>query len=117
MHDFCAISLSDHLTPWTTIESRLKSAVSGDFVIALYNPRSYERNWQLNRAIEVLLGNYSGKTPVVLARQLGRTDEQIRLCTLGNVPIEEVDMLTLILIGNSSSRIQDGKMVTPRGYK
>ena len=116
MHDFCTISLSDRLTPWPVIEKRLAAAASGDFVVALYNPRSLGRDWQLGRARELLLEGRGPETPVVLARQLGRREEEVRFCTLGTLPLESVDMLTLVLVGNSSSRIAAGKMVTPRGY-
>jgi len=116
MHDFCTISLSDRLTPWEVIERRLRAAAAGDFVVALYNPRSLGRDWQLGRARELLLEGRPASTPVVLARQLGRREEQVSLHSLGDLPIEQVDMLTLVLIGNSSSREQDGRMLTPRGY-
>ena len=116
MHDFCSVSLSDRLTPWSKIETRLKSAASGDFVVALYNPRSQERDWQLTRAIELLLEHRAPSTPVVVARQLGRAQEDIQLHTLQTLPVKEVDMLTIVLIGNSSSRLQDNHVVTPRGY-
>jgi cobalt-precorrin 5A hydrolase/precorrin-3B C17-methyltransferase len=116
MHDFCTVSLSDRLTPWAVIEQRLQAAADGDFVVALYNPRSKGRDWQLGRAQELLLAQRPGTTPVVLARQLGRPEEAVSLHTLGELPIEQVDMLTLVLIGNSSSRVEGGRMVTPRGY-
>lgn len=116
MHDFCTVSLSDRLTPWPVIEKRLQAAAAGDFVVALYNPRSVGRDWQLGRAQELLLEHRPADTPVVLARQLGRSEEQVSLHTLAGLPLESVDMLTLVLIGNSSSRINGGKMVTPRGY-
>jgi cobalt-precorrin 5A hydrolase/precorrin-3B C17-methyltransferase len=116
MHDFCTISLSDRLTPWDVIEKRLQAAAAGDFVVALYNPRSKGRDWQLARAQALLLAGRPGTTPVALARQLGRPEEQVSLHTLGDLPIEQVDMLTLVLVGNSTSRTQDGRMVTPRGY-
>ena len=116
MHDFCTISLSDRLTPWEVIERRLQAAAAGDFVVALYNPRSLGRTWQLQRAVEMLLQGRPGSTPVVLARQLGRSEEQVSLHTLAGLPVEQVDMLTLVLIGNSSSYSRDGRMVTPRGY-
>ena len=116
MHDFCTISLSDRLTPWDVIEKRLQAAAAGDFVVALYNPRSKGRDWQLARAQELLLAGRPGSTPVALARQLGRPEEHVSLHTLGELPIEQVDMLTLVLVGNSTSRTQDGRMVTPRGY-
>jgi cobalt-precorrin 5A hydrolase/precorrin-3B C17-methyltransferase len=116
MHDFCTISLSDRLTPWEVIERRLRAAAAGDFVVALYNPRSLGRDWQLERARTLLLEGRPAGTPVALARQLGRQGETVQLHTLVDLPVEEVDMLTLVLIGNSTSRVQDGRMVTPRGY-
>jgi cobalt-precorrin 5A hydrolase/precorrin-3B C17-methyltransferase len=116
MHDFCTISLSDRLTPWPLIEQRLRAAASGDFVVALYNPRSQGRDWQLERARELLLQGRPASTPVVLARQLGRAEEQVSIHTLAELPVEQVDMLTLVLVGNSTSRSADGWVVTPRGY-
>jgi cobalt-precorrin 5A hydrolase/precorrin-3B C17-methyltransferase len=116
MHDFCTISLSNRLTPWAVIEQRLRAAASGDFVVALYNPRSLGRNWQLGRARELLLQGRASSAPVVLARQLGRAEEQVSLHPLGDLPVEQVDMLTLVLVGNSTSRSADGWVVTPRGY-
>jgi cobalt-precorrin 5A hydrolase/precorrin-3B C17-methyltransferase len=99
------------------IEQRLRAAAAADFVVALYNPRSRGRDWQLGMARELLLAGRPAQTPVVLARQLGRAEEAVSLHTLGDLPIDQVDMLTLVLIGNSSSRIQAGRMVTPRGYR
>ncbi len=116
MHDFCTVSLSDRLTPWPVIEQRLEAAAAGDFVVALYNPRSKGRDWQLDRAREILLSRRSDSTPVALARQLGRVDEQTSLTTLGALDPTRVDMLTVVLIGNSSTYCQDDRMVTPRGY-
>ncbi len=116
MHDFCAISLSDCLTSWENIEERIKAASISDFVIAFYNPRSTERNWQLEKAIDILLQNRSKSTPIVFARQLGRDDERVEFHMLGSLPIDRVDMLTLILVGNSSSFVKEGFVITPRGY-
>ncbi len=116
MNDFCAISLSNYLTPWEKIEDRIKAAAISDFVIAFYNPKSKDRNWQLKKAFEILLENRSTETPVVLGRQLGRKEEKMEIHTLGSLPIEKVDMLTLVLVGNSSSFMKDGFVVTPRGY-
>jgi len=116
MHDFCTISLSDRLTPWAVIERRLIAAAQGDFVVALYNPRSLGRDWQLARAVELLLQGRPGTTPVALARQLGRDAEAISVTTLEALPIDQVDMLTLVLVGNSSTRAESGLLVTPRGY-
>ena len=116
MHDFCAISLSDKLTPWPTIRQRLHAAALGDFVVALYNPRSRERVWQLQEARSILLAERSGSTPVAVCRQLARPEEQITLTTLAELESSTVDMLTLVLVGNSQTRRQDPWLVTPRGY-
>ena len=116
MHDFCTISLSDRLTPWEVIERRLRAAAAADFVVALYNPRSRGRDWQLERARTLLLEHRPPGTPVAVAHQLGREGERVSLHSLADLPVEEVDMLTLVLVGNSSTRLQDGRMVTPRGY-
>ncbi|MFO8237198.1 MAG: precorrin-3B C(17)-methyltransferase [Prochlorococcaceae cyanobacterium] len=116
MHDFCTISLSDRLTPWDVIEQRLRAAAAGDFVVALYNPRSRDRHWQLGRAQEILLAKRPGSTPVVLARQLGRDDERVSVHRLEALPIDQVDMLTLVLVGNSTSTSSERWVVTPRGY-
>lgn len=116
MHDVCTISLSDRLTPWSVIERRLQAAALGDFVVALYNPRSRDRHWQLGRAIALLLEGRPGSTPVALCRQLGRAEERVILTRLEAVDVDQVDMLTLVLVGNSTTRVIDGRMVTPRGY-
>jgi cobalt-precorrin 5A hydrolase/precorrin-3B C17-methyltransferase len=116
MHDFCTVSLSDRLTPWAVIERRLRAAAAGDFVVALYNPRSAGRDWQLERARTLLLEGRPASTPVAVARQLGRPGESVTIHTLGDLPVEEVDMLTLVLVGNSTTRLEAGRMVTPRGY-
>ncbi len=118
-HDFCAISLSDLLTPWEVIERRLAAAAAGDFVVALYNPRSERRRTQLDRAREILLGQRAAETPVALARNLGRGGESIAITTLGALAGEEVDMLTLVLVGSSATRLLPGtppRLYTPRGY-
>jgi len=116
MNDFCTISLSDHLTPWATIKERLKGASIGDFVIAIYNPRSQDRNWQLKSALEIIREYRSANTPMVLARQLGREDEKLEFYSLDNFPISKIDMLTIILIGNSQSLYNGRWFITPRGY-
>ena len=116
MHDFCTVSLSDRLTPWPVIEQRLRAAASGDFVVATYNPRSKGRDWQLAKARDLLLEHRRGETPVLLARQLGRSDETHQLTDLSSLEPEQVDMLTVVLIGNSSSYARADRMVTPRGY-
>jgi cobalt-precorrin 5A hydrolase/precorrin-3B C17-methyltransferase len=119
-HDFCAISLSDLLTPWPEIERRLQAAADGDFVIALYNPASMRRRDQLRRAIEILRAQRPASTPVVVARNLGRSGEAIEVTTLAAFDAAAVDMLTLLLIGSSRTRAFDAGgarwVYTPRGY-
>lgn len=116
MHDFCAISLSDLLTPWPVIQKRLRAAAEGDFIIALYNPKSKTRTDQIVFARETLLQHRSAETPVALARSLYRPDENITLTTLGDMFEHPIDMLTTVIIGNQSSRLHNGWFITPRGY-
>jgi len=115
-HDVCLISLSDLMTPWEVIERRIKAAAMGDFVTAIYNPKSHGRYWQLYRLQELFLKERSKETPVGYVRQAGREEQEIKVTTLGAFDPEDVDMFTVILIGNSQSYIVDGKMITPRGY-
>jgi cobalt-precorrin 5A hydrolase/precorrin-3B C17-methyltransferase len=119
-HDFCAISLSDLLTPWDDIERRLEAAAAGDFVVALYNPVSKRRRKQLVRARDILLGKRPTETPVVLARNLGRDGEAITVIALSELDPEQVDMLTLVLVGSSRTRTigsgANARVYTPRGY-
>ena len=120
-HDFCAISLSDLLTPWEAIEKRLHAAAAGDFVVAFYNPVSKRRRSQLAAAREILLKHRPETTPVVLGVNLGRPEETVRVTTLGKLTVDEVDMLTTVLVGSSNSKAVmrgDGKpfVYTPRGY-
>ena len=115
-HDVCLISLSDLMTPWEVIERRIKAAAVGDFVTAVYNPKSHGRYWQLYRLQELFLKYRSGETPVGYVRQAGREEQDIKVTTLGDFDPEDVDMFTVIIIGNSQSYIADGKFITPRGY-
>ena len=115
-HDICLISLSDLMTPWEVIERRIKAAAVGDFVTAVYNPKSHGRYWQLYRLQELFLKYRSGDTPIGYVRQAGRDEQEIKVTTLEKFDPEEVDMFTVILIGNSQSYIADGKFITPRGY-
>ena len=115
-HDVCLISLSDLMTPWNVIERRIKAAAVGDFVTAIYNPKSHGRYWQLYRLQELFLQERSADTPVGYVRQAGREEQEVKVTTLGAFDPEDVDMFTVILIGNSQSYIADGKMITPRGY-
>lgn len=119
-HDFCAISLSDLLTPREDIVKRLKAAAEGDFVIAFYNPVSMRRRTLLAEARDILLQHRPPETPVMLASSLGRPEEYVRYRRLDELQVDEVDMLTVVLVGSSHSRLaQMGtgpRMYTPRGY-
>ena len=115
-HDFCIISLSDLMTPWEVIERRIRAAATGDFVTAVYNPKSHGRYWQLYRLQELFLQERAADTPVGYVRQAGRPDQKVTLTTLGALDPEDIDMFTVVLIGNSQSYMTDGKFVTPRGY-
>ncbi|MEM7289531.1 MAG: precorrin-3B C(17)-methyltransferase, partial [Pseudomonadota bacterium] len=120
-HDFCTISLSDLLTPWEAIKMRVKAAAEGDFVIAFYNPVSKRRRTQLEYAKGVLLENRPADTPVILATNLGRDGEQVRILPLAVLDINEVDMLTVVIVGSSETQTVetgDGRVwaYTPRGY-
>ena len=116
MNDFCTISLSDLLTPWDKIEQRILSAAKGDFVIAIFNPKSKKRDWQLKKTVDLLLEFRKPCTPVAIARELGRPDESLDIHTLETLPFNQVDMLTILVIGNSHSVIKNNKFLTPRGY-
>ncbi len=115
-HDMCIISLSDLMTPWEVIERRIKAAATGDFVTAIYNPKSHGRYWQLYRLKELFLEERAASTPVGYVRQAGRDDQAVSVTTLEAFDPEDIDMFTVILIGNSQSYVTDGKMITPRGY-
>jgi precorrin-3B C17-methyltransferase len=115
-HDTCIISLSDLMTPWELIERRINAAAVADFVTAIYNPKSHGRYWQLYRLQEIFLQHRSPDTPVGYVRQAGRDEEVVKVTTLGDFNPEDVDMFTVIIIGNSQSYISDGKIITPRGY-
>jgi cobalt-precorrin 5A hydrolase/precorrin-3B C17-methyltransferase len=120
-HDFCAISLSDLLTPWEAIEKRLHAAAEGDFVIAFYNPVSKRRRTQLAAAKDILLQHRPATTPVILGVNLGRPEETVRVTTLEALSVDDVDMLTTVMVGSSNTRAimkGDGKIFvyTPRGY-
>ena len=116
MHDFCSISLSDLLTPWEVIERRLRLAGEGDFVVALYNPRSKKRDWQLTRALEIMGDYRRGETPVGLVKRAMRPGESVTVHTLNDFPVESVDMESIVIVGNSTTFLVGPFMVTPRGY-
>jgi cobalt-precorrin 5A hydrolase / precorrin-3B C17-methyltransferase len=120
-HDFCCISLSDLLTPWEAIEKRVKAAAEGDFVISFYNPRSLKRRDQLERAFAILKNHRPPDTPVIIASNLGRAEENVRIVEFADFNPDDVDMLTLVMVGSSQSKSfarGDGKTYayTPRGY-
>ena len=121
-HDFCSISLSDLLTPWQTIENRIHAAGAGDFVVSFYNPVSKRRDWQLNRARDILLEYRAASTPVVSGRNLTRADHQTDITTLGSLNAGNIDMFTCVSVGNSESRhiinprLNREWVYTPRGY-
>jgi cobalt-precorrin 5A hydrolase/precorrin-3B C17-methyltransferase len=120
-HDFCAVSLSDLLTPWAMIERRLVAAAEGDFVVALYNPVSARRREGLAKARAILLDHRPAATPVVLGRNLGRAGETVRVTTLGALAVDDVDMLTVVIVGARATRAFAAggttRVYTPRGYR
>ena len=117
VHDFAVISLSDLLTPWETIEKRLDAAGMADFCICLYNPASKKRADHLQRACDILLRYRSPSAAAGIVKNIGRNGEQARVMTLLELREETVDMFTTVFIGNSSTTLKNGRMVTPRGYR
>ena len=115
-HDFCVISLSDLMTPWSLIERRIIAAATADFITAIYNPKSHGRYWQLYRLKELFLKHRSGETPVGFVRQAGREEQEVTITTLKDFNPEDIDMFTIVIIGNSQSYEWQQKMITPRGY-
>ena len=116
-HDFAVISLSDLLTPWEKIEKRLKCAAQADLAIAIYNPSSHRRADYLHRACEILLRHIPAKTVCGLVKNIGREGEEYSVMTLGELKNTPVDMFTTVFIGNKQTKVINGKMITPRGYK
>jgi precorrin-3B C17-methyltransferase len=114
--DFAVISLSDLLTPWSQIEKRLEAAAEADFVIILYNPQSPGRTEPLTKAHEILLRHRRPKTPVGIVRLAGRDGEETAITTLEEMVDAEIDMVTTVIVGNSTTRVVNKRMVTPRGY-
>ena len=117
MHDFAVISLSDLLTPWELIEQRVRAAVEADFVLAIYNPKSTKRTWQIEKVREIVLTCRSAETPVGIVRCATRNDESVVVTTLDQFTAEEIDMFTTVIIGNSQTFHQGSFMITPRGYR
>ena len=116
-HDFAVISLSDLLTPWELIEKRLKYAAMGDFNIALYNPSSHKRHDYLQKACDILLTVHSGNLICGYVQNIGREGERAVVLTLSELRDTQVDMFTTVFIGSTRTRVINGKMVTPRGYR
>lgn len=117
MHDQAIISLSDLLTDWEIIKKRVECASQGDFVISIYNPKSRTRVDQIAEAREIMLKYKNPSTPVALLRHIGREEENYTLTTLENFLNHDIDMFTIVLVGNSNTYVKDGKMITPRGYQ
>ena len=115
-HDFCCISLSDLMTPWNVIEKRIRAAAMGDFVTSLYNPKSKKRHWQLGRLKKIFLEERNPNTPVAIIKQVTRPEESIKITTLAEFNPEEVDMFSLVMLGNSQTFQFKNYLVTPRGY-
>jgi precorrin-3B C17-methyltransferase len=115
-HDFCAISLSDNLKPWDLIERRLDAAANAGFVIALYNPISRARPWQLGKAFERLRRHLPASTPVIFGRAIGRPDEKVAVCPLDAVDPSTADMATLIIVGSSLTRVIERPGLEPLVY-
>ncbi len=117
MHDFAVISLSDLLTSWELIKKRVRNAADGDFVIALYNPKSKRRVDNIVEVQKILLEYREKNTPVGIVTNAGRANEQKIITTLENFTAEEINMFSLVIIGNSQTYIKSGFMITPRGYE
>jgi precorrin-3B C17-methyltransferase len=115
-HDFCALSLSDNLKPWAVIERRLEAAASAGFVVALYNPVSRARPWQLGAAFGHLRRHLPHTTPVVFGRAIGRPDESIAITTLADVDSMNADMATLVIVGSAETRLIARAGRTPLVY-
>jgi precorrin-3B C17-methyltransferase len=116
MHDFAVISLSDLLTPWEKIEKRLLCAAQADFVICLYNPSSKKRYDYLQKACDIILKYAGAETVCGIAGNIGRDGEDMSIMTLRELREVKVDMFTTVFIGNTQTRVIDGRIVTPRGY-
>lgn len=117
MHDYAVISLSDLMTPWDLIKKRAELAAQGDFVIAIYNPKSRGRATYLNQIRDIVMKYRKPETPVGIVRKAGRPGMNHTISTLEKLPEEDVDMQSTVIIGNSNTYVADGVMITPRGYK
>ncbi|MEK6634909.1 MAG: precorrin-3B C(17)-methyltransferase [Planctomycetota bacterium] len=117
MHDYAVISLSDLLTPWEIIEKRVECASEADFVIVLYNPKSSQRDWQIEKTANIILQHKSPSTPVGIVKDASREGESVVITTLDKMTSCPIDMTTIIIIGNSTTFIYHNYMVTKRGYQ
>ena len=117
MHDFAVISLSDLMTPLDLIMKRVDCAGQGDLIVCLYNPKSKKRTGYVEQAARILMRYRSEKTPVGIVRNAGRKGETTCITTLGEIGDAEIDMFSVVIIGNSQTYTRDGKMITPRGYQ
>ncbi len=117
MHDFASISLSDLLTPWEMIEKRLQCAAEGDFVVVIYNPKSKKRAEQIRIARKILLNSRDGSTPVGIVTAAGRDNEKVVITDLDSFLSCEINMQSTVIVGNSTTFVWNGYMITPRGYK
>lgn len=116
MHDFAVISLSDLMTPWEVIEKRLRLAADGDFVITLYNPASYKRRRQVEMAREIIMNYRAASTPVGIVKDAMRQQQVVIITDIEHMLDHGIDMTSVVIIGNASTYINGGHMITPRGY-
>ena len=117
MHDYASISLSDLLTPWDVILKRVEKSAEADFVIQIYNPRSKGRKDHLQAVVEIISKHREPETPVGIVKNSGRGGREITITTLNSIYYEQIDMLTVIIIGNTNTYVENGNIITPRGYK
>ena len=117
MHDFCHISLSDLLTPLSLIYKRIELASEGDFVICIYNPRSKGRPDYLKDAFGIMKKYKAGSTPVGIVKNACRENQEVRICTVDTIDYESVDMLSIVIVGNSSTYVKNNRIITKRGYE
>jgi precorrin-3B C17-methyltransferase len=116
MNDFAVISLSDLLTPWELIKTRVKAALAADFVLVFYNPRSRKRDWQLREILDMVIEIRGPKTPVGVVKNAAREEESVTLTTARETDDSDIDMFSIVFVGNSNTRLFSEYMVTPRGY-
>ncbi len=118
IHDFAVISLSDLLTPWDLIEKRIEAAAEADFVICIYNPKSHKRRDHLDRAVDLIMKHRSADTPSGYVKNIGREGQERKILRLSELrENDDIDMFTTVIVGNSQTRVINGELVTPRGYR